>query len=144
MELLRVARQWRDLINRKRFGFGHGIVEEKEGSLALFCPACPQPGINLEDNWQEIYPEYVLILKTERQTLIENFRWLMKRIIVADGNFKGELVKPRNPDKGVSLTSGEAYVIEKKRYSDHLKEGKEWKPVSFFSSDQVIKLNYNY
>jgi hypothetical protein len=57
---MRVSRQWRDLVNRKRFGWAHKKpeVHEIEGSLALFCPACPQPGINLENNWREIYPEY--------------------------------------------------------------------------------------
>ena len=57
---MRVSRQWRDLVNRKRFGWAHKEPEahEIEGSLALFCPACPQPGINLEKNWREIYPEY--------------------------------------------------------------------------------------
>jgi hypothetical protein len=60
MELMRVSRQWRDLINRKRFGWAHKKPEPDglEGSLALFCPACPQPGINLEENWKEIYPQY--------------------------------------------------------------------------------------
>ena len=56
---MRVSRQWRDLVNRKHFGWGHKKPDQvEEGSLALFCPACPQPGINLEDNWREIYPEY--------------------------------------------------------------------------------------
>jgi hypothetical protein len=52
-ELMRASRQWRDLILRKRFGHGH----DEDGSpsqagLALFCPACPQPGINTPQDWQ--------------------------------------------------------------------------------------------
>jgi hypothetical protein len=52
-ELLRVSRSWRDLHARKRFGFGHETDKTPgNGDLALFCPACPQPGINLPKNWK--------------------------------------------------------------------------------------------
>jgi hypothetical protein len=48
-----VSRQWRDLKNRKWFGFGHDLdTEPGNGALALFCPACPQPGINIPDDWR--------------------------------------------------------------------------------------------
>jgi hypothetical protein len=40
-------------MNRKRFGFGHDAeIKPGHGDLALFCAACPQPGINLPDSWQ--------------------------------------------------------------------------------------------
>ena len=48
----------------------------------------------------------------------------MCRIIVTDGNFKAELLKPKNPKIDVALTAGKGYVTEKKRYGKHLKEGK--------------------
>src|SRR5882672_11447537 len=52
-ELLRVSRQWRNLQALKRFGFGHGQSRDPgPGDLALFCPACPQPGINLPEGWE--------------------------------------------------------------------------------------------
>ena len=52
-ELLRVSRQWRDLVTRKRFGFAHDRDKKPgPGDLALFCAACPQPGINLPDGWE--------------------------------------------------------------------------------------------
>ena len=53
-ELMRALRQWRDLSNRRRAGepLDPGIVL-KPGDLALFCPACPQPGINLPDDWEK-------------------------------------------------------------------------------------------
>lgn len=52
-ELLRVSRLWRNLMALKRFGVGyHENQEPKIGSLALFCPACPQPGVNLPEDWQ--------------------------------------------------------------------------------------------
>lgn len=48
---------------------------------------------------------------------------MMRRIIVVDGNFKAELLKPRKPEADLALTAGEAYVTEKERYAKHLKEG---------------------
>jgi hypothetical protein len=52
-ELMRVSRQWRVLLVKKRFGFGHDRDRTPgPGDLALFCPACPQPGVNLSDNWE--------------------------------------------------------------------------------------------
>jgi hypothetical protein len=51
-ELMRVSRQWRNLQARKRAGLGHDMgLARKPGDLAIFCPTCPQPGINLRDNW---------------------------------------------------------------------------------------------
>ena len=29
------------------------VADVKKGELANFCPACPQPGINIPDNWRD-------------------------------------------------------------------------------------------
>ena len=51
-ELMGVSRQWNDLLLRKRFGYGHDRdASPEQGGLALFCPACPQPGINTPPDW---------------------------------------------------------------------------------------------
>jgi len=53
---MRMVRQWRHLKLLKRAGCGHdpaGVVNTKLGECALLCPACPQPGKNLPDNWQD-------------------------------------------------------------------------------------------
>jgi hypothetical protein len=50
---MRVSRQWRNLENRKQSGFGHDRQRViKPGDLAIFCPACPQPGVNLPVDWE--------------------------------------------------------------------------------------------
>ena len=56
-QLLRVSRQWRDLKNRMESGLGHqlGPVSIPDGHMAIFCPACPQPGINLPEDWKMRY-----------------------------------------------------------------------------------------
>ena len=54
-ELLRVSREWRDLHNRIRAGVVHDRPDIPiDGGLALFCPACPQIGINIppEVEWK--------------------------------------------------------------------------------------------
>jgi hypothetical protein len=61
-ELLRISRQWRYLKYQKWHGIGHELISETsemseaaaEGSMAIFCPTCPQPGVNLPDNWKNL------------------------------------------------------------------------------------------
>lgn len=62
--MLRASRQWRDLTNRMQSGFGHKPVDEHgtDGSMAIFCPACPQPGINLPMDWKIRYNKYAEII----------------------------------------------------------------------------------
>ena len=51
-ELLRVTRQWRNLKQREKAGVAYSPSSEIPlGGLALFCPACPQPGTNLPVDW---------------------------------------------------------------------------------------------
>ena len=54
-ELMRVLRQWRDLQSRQRAGELYRVETSPlpKGSLTTFCPACPQPGINLPDDWED-------------------------------------------------------------------------------------------
>ncbi|KAG1869632.1 hypothetical protein F4604DRAFT_1881481 [Suillus subluteus] len=42
-----LTRHWRQLKTMKWHGFGHRSDIPSTGELALFCPACPQPGINV-------------------------------------------------------------------------------------------------
>lgn len=54
-ELRRLSRQWRDLQRLKRFGYGHG----EDGTPALFCASCPQPGVNLPPGWEDTPDQFV-------------------------------------------------------------------------------------
>lgn len=54
-EFLRMTRQYRHLMMLKRKGVALAVGKLqsiKQGDLALVCPACPHPGINLPDNWE--------------------------------------------------------------------------------------------
>lgn len=49
-------RIWRHLQSLKRAGRAHdpdGAASTKEGELAIECPACPHPGKNLPEGWED-------------------------------------------------------------------------------------------
>jgi len=55
-EFRRMSRIWRWMKRLKWAGYGfpkQKVTEVKKGELANFCPACPQPGINIPDNWRD-------------------------------------------------------------------------------------------
>lgn len=65
-EFMRVMREWRNLQQRMRAGthYTRSAGSEAEiapGGLALFCPACPQPAVNLPEGWQRENDQYVVL-----------------------------------------------------------------------------------
>ena len=111
MELMRVSRQMRKLQNSKRFG---AVYNESStpGSLTIFCPSCPQPGINLPPDW----------------TNLPN--WVTRRTITVDGNFHADHIKMRRPDLDIALTNGQGFMVEDKQYMEYLSVVKEPRLVS--------------
>lgn len=58
-EFMRIMREWRNLEQRKRAGTHYSkSAPIAPGGLALFCPACPQPGVNLPDGWDTEPDQY--------------------------------------------------------------------------------------
>ena len=52
----RIVREWRHLKLLKRSGRGHDpadVERTQEGQCTVLCPACPQLGRNLPDNWDK-------------------------------------------------------------------------------------------
>ncbi|KAG1726916.1 hypothetical protein EDB19DRAFT_1833264 [Suillus lakei] len=88
--LTRAARQWQQCKLYKWHGFAHKDDKPNDGDLALFCPACPQLGINLD-----LY-------------------------LVMDGNFKAEHMHAVNPSNEVSLMDGLGFMVSDERYKSHL------------------------
>ncbi|EIW73903.1 hypothetical protein CONPUDRAFT_160584 [Coniophora puteana RWD-64-598 SS2] len=109
-ELMRCARQWLRLTTRKEegHGFGQSAMEEAIGSLAPFCVACPQPGVNLDENWKENGPE-----------------WLYYGRILVDGNFKQQSYAKRRPENDVALADGLGYTVDKAKYAKHIATAKD-------------------
>ncbi|KAG2336247.1 hypothetical protein BDR05DRAFT_978823 [Suillus weaverae] len=107
---LRMVREWRHLKMLKRAGCGHdptGVEGTREGECAVLCPACPQPGKNLPDDWQDV-PD-------DRQ-------WLYALFVAIDMNFclKWRTVSKDSTDPG--LSRGWAYFVEEAAYKSHLQQ----------------------
>ncbi|KAG2108111.1 hypothetical protein BD769DRAFT_1366002, partial [Suillus cothurnatus] len=118
-ELMRVSRQWRDLMNRKCFGFGHSsLVKPGPGNLALFCAACPQPGINMPLHWRH--------------------NWLIMQRYVVDGNFTAQHMNMRQPHLDVSLSDGLGYMVTEAGYQAHLSSAMESKDRSSCSNHRAV------
>ena len=107
MELIRVSRQMRKLRNSKRFGAIYNNESSNAGSLTIFCPSCPQPGINLPPDWTNL-PD-----------------WVTRRTITVDGNFHADHIKMRRPDLDIALSDGQGFMVESSRFMEYLNEVKE-------------------
>lgn len=88
------------------------------GVLALFCPACPQPGLNLLPEWKSD-PDYAAYTRS----------------FVMDGNFSAVHQKRLNAKPEEPLTKGEFFLVEDVRYQCHIKLAKEIKEVRKFTQD---------
>jgi hypothetical protein len=123
---------WRDLMAQINSGLGHETNQDpKPGTLAIFCPACPQPDINLPQEWESDPRRYWLYILSIIIVLIRS-RWLYTRSVVIDGNFSAEHLKMKRPEQDVALSPGGRYMVEPKRYELHLNTGKEFKQVSIY------------
>lgn len=55
-EFRRMSRIWRWMKRLKWAGISHSgkkVSDVPAGQLTVFCPACPQPGINIPDDWKD-------------------------------------------------------------------------------------------
>ncbi|KJA18008.1 hypothetical protein HYPSUDRAFT_115767, partial [Hypholoma sublateritium FD-334 SS-4] len=105
---MRCFTQWRHLKALKRGGRGHdasGADGTSNGELAIMCPSCPHPGINLPDDWAR-EPK-------ERQ-------FLYALLICMDANFrlKNHLVSNFSVDPG--LWNGMAYMVPRAPYEEYV------------------------
>ncbi|KAE9403288.1 hypothetical protein BT96DRAFT_955974 [Gymnopus androsaceus JB14] len=103
--------QWRHLHMLKRGGRGHDpsprcVEDTKSAELAIKCPSCPRPGINLPNNYLEAPPED---------------RFLYRAILAMDANFrlKNQLVSSWTRDAGMGI--GCAYFVERAGYKKYIK-----------------------
>ncbi|KAN0138106.1 hypothetical protein V8E53_003995 [Lactarius tabidus] len=78
-----------------------------DGSMAVFCPACRQPSINLPMCYD----------------LITNDKLIWTFIM--DSNFSAEHMQHRSRERDVSLSAGMAFMANPEPYKSHLQTGKE-------------------
>ncbi|KAJ7823928.1 hypothetical protein B0H13DRAFT_2375773 [Mycena leptocephala] len=115
---IRIMREYRHLKMLKRRGRGHhrdGVAGTKPGELAVLCPACPRPGVNLPDEWEKASKE-------------QRFIYVLFLAIDACFRMKRGLVSSELKDPG--LGTGMAYMVEDGPYRDYLLTVTEQKEIS--------------
>ncbi|KAG2127943.1 hypothetical protein DEU56DRAFT_872715 [Suillus clintonianus] len=107
---MRMLREWRHLTMLKRSGRGHdpkGLDATVEGECAVLCPACPHPGKNLPDNWENA-PQAK--------------RWMYALFVAIDANFRLKQKVVSNNFTDPSLSRGWTYFVEEAGYKEFLAE----------------------
>ncbi|KAH9912597.1 uncharacterized protein B0H18DRAFT_889665 [Fomitopsis serialis] len=121
-EFMRATRQWTLLRAMMQFGFGpKWRGEPGTGDLALFCAACPQPGVNIPDDWDSDPNAYIYA-----------------RGYVMDGNFSAEHTKMRKPGNDVPLMPGKAFMVTDDELAPHLKSSTDIKMKPTCNDHQAI------
>jgi hypothetical protein len=74
---IRICREYRHLMMLKRGRRGHdpaGAAGTKPGELAVCCPVCPRPGINLPEDWENASKEDRCVFDSDQQ--IDETDWI--------------------------------------------------------------------
>lgn len=108
--LMQMLLQWRHLKLLKRGGRGHeatGAAGTKEGELAIPCPSCPHPGINLPNGWEKSSQDDMLLYVV---------------ILCMDTNFclKNQMVSNFSVNPGLGI--GLLYMISRQPYEAYVLE----------------------
>ncbi|KIK80550.1 hypothetical protein PAXRUDRAFT_15722 [Paxillus rubicundulus Ve08.2h10] len=107
-EFLHMIREWRNLKILKCTGRTHdpnGSESTKLGECTLLCPACPQPGKNLPNDFQMESPSR---------------SWLYTQFVAIDTNFQLKRKNVSSDTVGPSLSQGWSYFVEQGAYKAHL------------------------
>ncbi|PBK63848.1 hypothetical protein ARMSODRAFT_990134 [Armillaria solidipes] len=107
--LMRMKLQWAHLKLLKRGGRAHcsdGVATTKPRDLAVLCPSCPRPGVNLPEGWESAPPEY---------------QFLYVVILCMDANFrlKNQIVSSFSRDPGLGI--GWAYFVPKEDFDRYIR-----------------------
>ncbi|KIO04339.1 hypothetical protein M404DRAFT_111891, partial [Pisolithus tinctorius Marx 270] len=119
-ELLRVARMWRLLKLLKWQGSHMSAEDAGPGELVLFCPACPQPGINILED------------------ATDYSHWTLARSLVMDGNFKAEHMHPKDAGSEAWLMDGKGYMVASQPYKEYLSGTKNVVEISDCSNHRAV------
>lgn len=124
--LLRMSLQWRHLKLLKRGGRAHhpsGIAGTLDGELAVVCPSCPIPGINIPSDWEDTPEESECVNLSWIHLplpLTASSRYLYAKILCMDANFrlKNQLVSSFSSDPGLGI--GMAYMVPRVPYDRYV------------------------
>ncbi len=116
-----MIREWRDLHKLMRAGRGHeedGIAKTGPGDLVVPCRACPHPGINLPDDFEQVPP---------------HLQYLYWQTIAVDCNFRLKNRARPSQIQDIRLSPGWAYVVDHEPYLAHVRQ---------FASQEEVCLSY--
>ncbi|KAJ7713311.1 hypothetical protein B0H14DRAFT_3523473 [Mycena olivaceomarginata] len=103
-----MEREYSHLLMLKRAGRGHaksGVMGMKQGELAVRCPCCSVPGINLPAGWEDVPP---------------NCQFLYIMFIAMDACFRLKRRLVSNELKDPSLGSGWSFLLQSAPYRKFL------------------------
>ncbi|KAF8799524.1 hypothetical protein BYT27DRAFT_7227815 [Phlegmacium glaucopus] len=127
-DLRKVSRAWWWMKKLKWAGFGHTMADPAApaaGQLSNFCPACPQPEINLPADWKD-------------DPNRNSNRWVFRRFFVADGNFKADHIRQKNDAADVWLSEGGGMMPRRCDYQDFLDTAIERRTNQFRVIEQAM------
>jgi len=91
-------------------------LKPTSGSMANFCPACPQVGVNLCPDWEK-----------------DPNKWVYTRFIVLDGNFKADHVRQKADDHdNIWLSNGGGMFAKQEDYHDFIRTARQRRSVRGF------------
>ncbi|KAL1724918.1 hypothetical protein EV714DRAFT_240356 [Schizophyllum commune] len=109
--LTRCIREWKYLKCLKRGGRGNDTVRKpsdvRPGELAVRCPACPVPGENLPDDWQNAPKDQ---------------QYLYFLIIALDACFRLKRRQVSSIEKDPRLMDGSAYIVQRAPFDEWIKK----------------------
>jgi hypothetical protein len=89
-------------------------LQPKAGSMANFCAACPQVGVNLCPDWDK-----------------DPNRWVYTRFVVLDGNFKADHVRQQADDNDdIWLSNGGGMFAKQEDYHEFIRTARQRRSVS--------------
>ncbi|KAJ7575804.1 hypothetical protein C8J56DRAFT_1063043 [Mycena floridula] len=107
-EFLRMGREYRHLRACKRAARGNDgerpIGDTRPGKLAVECPACPRPGVNLPAGWKDAPPES---------------RFIYTLFLAMDACFRLKRKIVSSDEKDPGLGTGFAYFVEDPPYQEY-------------------------
>ncbi|KDQ65192.1 hypothetical protein JAAARDRAFT_117228 [Jaapia argillacea MUCL 33604] len=104
-----MVRQFHHCLMAKRAGRGHdlgGIQATVPGGLAVPCRACPWPGVNLPEGFDQVPT---------------NDAWIYCLFTHMDCNFHMSNQTRPNQDQEFALSEGLTYFVEKGPFNDHIR-----------------------
>jgi hypothetical protein len=146
----RMVRCWRHIKMLKRsarFIQEGGASSTKEGELALVCPSCPYPDINLPEDWKSapLSIRYVLLYHTYYTGILtHSFSFIYSLFSMADCNFRLRNRAHKKGHRDESLGQDGAYFVKLPPFNEFIKNSIHDDDVSFsffFCSSYSLRIH---